>query len=49
MVALPDGFEYHEMEVASCKSLTTSGAISMSHTDSHSSLATVEHTPAGVQ
>jgi hypothetical protein len=48
IVSLPGGFEYKEMEVANCKVLKTEGAIILDHTNTHSSLAEVDHTPAGL-
>lgn len=48
IVRLPDGFEYKEMEVARTTVLEVSGEISFSHKNTHSSLAHVEHTPAGL-
>ena len=48
IVALPGGFEYREMEVASCPTLSVTGQVAMSHSNTHSSLALVEHTPEGL-
>ena len=47
-VRMPDGFEYKEMEVARSVTLEVSGPINFSHKNSHSSLAHVEHTQAGL-
>ncbi|MFQ5899303.1 MAG: DUF1326 domain-containing protein [Candidatus Methylomirabilia bacterium] len=48
VVRMPDGMEYREMEVAQAVVLTGSGAIKFNHKNSHSSLAEVEHTQAGL-
>lgn len=48
IVSLPDGFEYKQMEVANSKVLKTQGIIKLDHTNTHSSLAEVEHTPTGL-
>lgn len=48
IVRLPEGFEYREMEVARATMLEVSGPIAFSHRNSHSSLAHVEHTEAGL-
>ena len=48
IVRLPDGFEYKEMEVARSATLEVSGPIAFSHKNTHSSLAFVEHTQAGL-
>jgi hypothetical protein len=47
-VVMPEGFEHHEGEVASARSLKANGQINYSFENSHSTLAHVEHTPAGV-
>ena len=47
-VVMPEGFEHHEGEVASAKSLKSSGAIKYAFTDTHSTLAKVDHGPMGV-
>jgi hypothetical protein len=47
-VRLPDGFEYKEMEVARALTLEASGPLAFSHKNTHSSLAHVEHTQAGL-
>ncbi len=47
-VLLPNGFEYKQMEVARSTELEVSGEISFSHRNTHSSLAHVEHTDAGL-
>lgn len=47
-VLLPNGFEYKQMEVARSTELEVSGEISFSHKNTHSSLAHVEHTEAGL-
>ena len=47
-VQLPDGFEYKEMDVARSATLEVSGPIAFSHSNTHSSLAHVEHTQAGL-
>jgi hypothetical protein len=44
IVQIPDGFEYKESEVAQAKSLKSTGEIKFDWTDTHSSLAEVEHT-----
>jgi hypothetical protein len=48
IVRLPGGFEYKEMEVALSETLEISGPMNFSHKNSHSSLAYVEHTEAGL-
>ena len=48
IVRLPGGFEYKEMEVALAETLEISGPMHFSHKNSHSSLAHVEHTQAGL-
>ena len=48
IMRLPDGFEYKEMEVARSIMLEVSGPITFSHKNTHSSLAFVEHTQAGL-
>ena len=48
IVRIPDGFEYKEMEVARSTTLEVSGPITSSHKNTHSSLAYVEHTQAGL-
>lgn len=48
IVRLPNGFEYKEMEVAACTTLKTTGPIKLEHQNTHSSLAEVEHTHAGL-
>ncbi|MGB8337293.1 MAG: DUF1326 domain-containing protein [Burkholderiales bacterium] len=48
IVRLPGGFEYKEMEVALAETLEISGPMNFSHKNSHSSLAFVEHTQAGL-
>ena len=48
IVRMPDGFEYKEMDVALAVELRSNGAIAFEHRNCHSSLAMVEHTPAGL-
>ena len=48
IVRMPGGFEYKEMEVAQAVTLKGTGAIKYDWQKTHSSLAEVEHTPAGV-
>lgn len=47
-VLIPDGFEYKEMDVARSVTLEASGPITFRHSHTHSSLAHVEHTQAGL-
>jgi hypothetical protein len=47
LVRIPDGFEYFEAEIASARAKGT-GDIKFDFTERHSSLAHVEHTPAGL-
>jgi hypothetical protein len=44
ILQIPGGFEYKESEVALAKSLRSTGEIKYEWTDTHSSLAEVEHT-----
>lgn len=46
---LPGGMEYKEMEVARTAVLKGTGAIKFDHANTHSSLAEVEHTQAGLK
>jgi hypothetical protein len=48
IVRMPGGFEYKEMEVAQAVTLKGTGAIKYDWHHTHSSLAEVEHTPAGL-
>ncbi len=48
IVLMPGGFEYKEMEVAQTGILKGTGEIKYDWHHTHSSLAEVEHTPAGV-
>lgn len=48
IVRMPHGFEYLEMEVAQTAVLKGTGAIKFDWEKTHSSLAEVEHTPAGL-
>jgi hypothetical protein len=48
IVRMPGGFEYKEMEVAQTAVLKGSGQITFDWRGTHSSLAEVEHTPAGL-
>ena len=48
IVRMPAGFEYKEMEVASARSLSSTGAIRFDWEGTHSSLAMVEHTDKGL-
>jgi hypothetical protein len=45
---MPNGMEYKEMEVAATAVLKGTGAIKFDHKNTHSSLADVEHTHAGL-
>lgn len=47
-VLLPGGFEYKQMEVARATMLEVSGLISFKHSNSHSSLAHVDHMHMGL-
>jgi hypothetical protein len=48
-VRLPDGgFEYKEAEVANASLIWAGGKVKMKHSNVNSSLADVEHTPAGL-
>jgi hypothetical protein len=47
-VRMPNGMEYKEMEVAATAVLKGTGAIKFDHKNTHSSLADVEHTHAGL-
>lgn len=49
IVKMPRGMEYREMEVAQAVVLKGTGAITFDHRGTHSSLAEVEHTQAGLQ
>lgn len=49
IVRMPRGMEYREMEVAQAVVLKGTGAIKFDHRGTHSSLAEVEHTQAGLQ
>ncbi|MDJ0947909.1 MAG: DUF1326 domain-containing protein [Alphaproteobacteria bacterium] len=46
-VHMPEGFEHHEAEIASARTVG-SGGIAFDIADGHSTLAHVEHTPDGV-
>ncbi|HEV2583073.1 MAG TPA: DUF1326 domain-containing protein [Ktedonobacteraceae bacterium] len=48
IVRMPNGFEYREMEVAQSAVLKGTGEIKFDWKGTHSSLAEVEHTPAGL-
>ena len=48
IVRMPAGFEDKEMEVASARSLSSTGAIRFDWQGTHSSLAMVEHTDKGL-
>lgn len=48
ILQMPNGFEYKEMEVASAAVLKGTGPIKFDHKNTHSSLADVEHTHAGL-
>jgi hypothetical protein len=48
IVKMPQGFEYLEMEVATAKTLKSSGKVKYEHAGTHSSLALVTHTPQGL-
>ena len=45
---MPEGFEHHEGEIASAKTLKSSGGIKYSYNNSHSTLAKVDHGPKGL-
>ena len=47
-VVMPDGFEHDEGEIASAKTLKSSGGIKYSYKNTHSTLAKVDHGPKGV-
>jgi hypothetical protein len=47
-VVMPEGFEHHEGEIASAKTLKSSGGIKYSYKNSHSTLAKVDHGPMGL-
>lgn len=49
IVRMPGGMEYREMEVAQTAVLKGTGAIQFDHRNTHSSLAEVEHTQAGLK
>lgn len=49
IVTMPGGMEYKEMEVAQTAVLKGTGAIKFDHKNTHSSLAQVEHTHAGLK
>ena len=46
-VVMPEGFEHIKAEIASAR-IDSTGGIKFSVPEGHSSLARVEHTPAGV-
>lgn len=48
VVRLPRGMEYKEMEVASASTLESTGSLKFTWHNTHSSLAEVEHTQAGL-
>ena len=48
IVQMPGGFEYKEMEVAQTGTLKSTGDVKFDHSGTHSSLAEVDHTPAGL-
>jgi len=48
ILRLPDGLEYKEMDIGLTRTMRTTGPIAMDYHDTHSSLADVVHTPAGV-
>ena len=48
IVTMPNGFEYHEMEVAQTGTLKSTGEIKFDWSGTHSSLAEVDHTPEGI-
>jgi hypothetical protein len=48
IVTMPDGFEYHTMEVAQTGTLKGTGEIKFDWSGTHSSLAEVDHRPEGV-
>lgn len=49
VLRMPGGMEYKEMEVAQAVVLKGTAAIKFDHTNTHSSLAVVEHTHAGLK
>jgi hypothetical protein len=49
IVRMPGGMEYKEMEVAQTVVLKGTGAIKFDHQSTHSGLAEVEHTQAGLK
>jgi len=49
IVQMPGGMEYKEMEVAQTMVLKGTGAIKFDHQSTHSGLAEVEHTQAGLK
>ena len=49
VVRMPGGMEYKEMEVAQAVVLKGTAAIKFDHRNTHSSLAVVEHTQAGLK
>lgn len=48
-VCLPDGFEYKVAEIGNAAVMRSTGAIKFNWPNGHSSLAQVEHTPAGLK
>lgn len=48
ILQMPGGMEYKEMEVAYAGTLKSTGAVKYSYTNTHSSLADVEHTDQGL-
>jgi hypothetical protein len=48
IVRMPNGMEYREFEVAQATELTGTAAIKFSYTNSHSSLALIEHSQDGI-
>lgn len=49
IVQMPNGLEYKEMEVAQAMTLKGTAAIKFDHSGTHSSMAEVEHTQAGLK
>jgi len=48
IVQMPDGFEYHEIDVAQTAVLRGTGAIRFEHKGTNSNLALVDHSPRGL-
>ena len=48
IVQMPDGFEYHEIDIAQTAVLRGTGAIRFEHKGTNSNLALVDHSPSGL-